>query len=89
MFDFINVKLNGKIVMKLFEDGSVSFVNVWICLDDDDVMFVINLGCVIWFLIIDVWVFNLCNLIGVCGIKFNGDDVVVLMLIICYFEVDL
>jgi DNA gyrase subunit A len=42
--DFTNVMRNGKIAMKLPEDGSVSLVNARICSESDDVMLVTALG---------------------------------------------
>jgi DNA gyrase subunit A len=86
--DFTNVKSNGKIAMKLPEDGSVSLVNARICSDDDDVMLVTNSGRAIRFSTTDVRVFNSRNSTGVRGIKLNGDDVVVSMSIIRHFEAD-
>src|SRR6056297_3485152 len=47
--DFTNVKSNGKIAMKLPEDGFVSLVNARICSEGDDVMLTTNAGRAIRF----------------------------------------
>ncbi|OUD08210.1 DNA gyrase subunit A [Marivivens niveibacter] len=86
--DFTNVMRNGKIAMKLPDDGSVSLVNARICSEDDDVMLVTNSGRAIRFPSTDVRVFNSRNSTGVRGIKLNGDDTVVSMSVIRHFEAD-
>ena len=86
--DFTNVMRNGKIAMKLPDDGSVSLVNARICSEEDDVMLVTNSGRAIRFSTTDVRVFNSRNSTGVRGIRLNGDDVVVSMSIIRHFEAD-
>jgi DNA gyrase subunit A len=84
--DFTNVKSNGKIAMKLPEDGSVSLVNARICSEDDDVMLVTNSGRAIRFPTTDVRVFAGRNSTGVRGIKLSGDDNVVSMSVIRHFD---
>ncbi|AUQ50072.1 DNA gyrase subunit GyrA [Phaeobacter inhibens] len=76
--DFTNVRRNGKIAMKLPEDGSVKLVNARICSEDDDVMLVTNSGRAIRFRSTDVRVFNSRESIGVRGIRLvsEGDEVV-------------
>jgi DNA gyrase subunit A len=86
--DFTNVKSNGKIAMKLPEDGSVSLVNARICSEDDDVMLVTNSGRAIRFPTTDVRVFAGRNSTGVRGIKLNGDDNVVSMSVIRHFKAE-
>ena len=83
--DFTNVMRNGKIAMKLPEDGSVSLVNARICSEDDDVMLVTNTGRAIRFPTTDVRVFAGRNSTGVRGIKLDGDTVVS-MSVIRHFE---
>jgi DNA gyrase subunit A len=84
--DFTNVKSNGKIAMKLPEDGSVSLVNARICSEDDDVMLVTNSGRAIRFPTTDVRVFAGRNSTGVRGIKLSGSDIVVSMSVIRHFD---
>ncbi len=76
--DFTNVRRNGKIAMKLPEDGSVKLVNARICSEDDDVMLVTNSGRAIRFRSTDVRVFNSRESTGVRGIRLvsEGDEVV-------------
>ncbi len=75
--DFTNVKRNGKIAMKLPDDGSVSLVNARICSETDDVMLVTNSGRAIRFRTTDVRIFKGRDSTGVRGIKLtNGDRVV-------------
>ncbi|MGH1354891.1 MAG: DNA gyrase subunit A [Thalassovita sp.] len=83
--DFTNVKSNGKIAMKLPEDGSVSLVNARICSEEDDVMLVTNSGRAIRFPTTDVRVFAGRNSTGVRGIKLSEDQVVS-MSVIRHFE---
>ncbi|MFW8634649.1 DNA gyrase subunit A [Cribrihabitans pelagius] len=80
--DFTNVRRNGKIAMKLPEDGSVKLVNARICSEDDDVMLFTNSGRAIRFRSTDVRVFNSRESTGVRGIRLNGDDFVVSMSVI-------
>ncbi len=84
--DFTNVMRNGKIAMKLPEDGSVSLVNARICSEDDDVMLITNSGRAIRFPTTAVRVFAGRNSTGVRGIKLAGSDRVVSMSVIRHFE---
>ena len=84
--DFTNVRRNGKIAMKLPEDGSVELVNARICSEEDDVMLVTNSGRAIRFRTTDVRVFNSRESTGVRGIKLSGDDRVVSMSVVRNFE---
>ncbi|MBF9029860.1 DNA gyrase subunit A [Rhodobacterales bacterium HKCCE3408] len=84
--DFTNVMRNGKIAMKLPEDGSVSLVNARICSEDDDVMLVTNSGRAIRFPTTDVRVFKGRDSTGVRGIRLNDGDRVVSMAVIRHFE---
>ncbi|MEY8831329.1 DNA gyrase subunit A [Sedimentitalea sp. XS_ASV28] len=86
--DFTNVRRNGKIAMKLPEDGSVQLVDARICSEDDDVMLVTNSGRAIRFRTTDVRVFNSRESTGVRGIRLNGDARVVSMSVIRHFEAD-
>ncbi len=84
--DFTNVRRNGKIAMKLPEDGSIQLVNARICSEDDDVMLFTNSGRAIRFRTTDLRVFNSRESTGVRGIKLSGNDRVVSMSIIRNFE---
>ncbi|MCI5094915.1 MAG: DNA gyrase subunit A [Rhodobacteraceae bacterium] len=84
--DFTNVRRNGKIAMKLPEDGSVQLVNARICSEDDDVMLFTNSGRAIRFRSTDVRVFNSRESTGVRGIKLSNGDRVVSMSVISHFE---
>ena len=86
--EFTNVKSNGKIAMKLPEDGTVSLVNARICSEQDDVMLVTNAGRAIRFHTTDVRVFKGRDSTGVRGIRLNGDDRVVSMSVIRHFDAD-
>ncbi len=84
--DFTNVMRNGKIAMKLPDDGSVSLVNARICSEDDDVMLVTDSGRAIRFPTTDVRVFAGRSSTGVRGIRLSGKDRVVSMSVIRHFE---
>jgi DNA gyrase subunit A len=84
--DFTNVKSNGKIAMKLPDDGSVSLVNARVCTEDDDVMLMTDSGRAIRFRTTDVRVFKGRDSTGVRGIRLTGDDKVVSMAVIRHFE---
>ncbi len=86
--DFTNVMRNGKIAMKLPEDGSVTLVNARICSDEDDVMLVTNGGRAIRFPTTDVRVFNSRNSTGVRGVRLKDGQTVVSMSVIRHFEAE-
>ena len=77
---------NGKIAMKLPEDGSVSMVNARICSEEDDVMLVTDSGRAIRFPTTDVRVFKGRDSTGVRGIKLGASDHVVSMAVIRHFD---
>jgi len=83
--DFTNVLRNGKIAMKLPEDGT-RLVNARICSDDDDVFLVTDSGRAIRFPTTDVRVFKGRDSTGVRGITLKGGDQVVSMAVIRHFE---
>ncbi|MGY6706313.1 DNA gyrase subunit A [Roseinatronobacter sp.] len=82
--DFVNVKSNGKIAMKLPE--GVSLVNARICDEDDDVMLVTASGRAIRFRTTDVRVFKGRDSTGVRGVRLGDGDGVVSMAVIRHFE---
>ena len=85
--DFTNVMRNGKIAMKLDEEGiETRLINARICSDDDDVMLVTRMGRAIRFPTTDVRVFNSRASIGVRGIRLAEGDEVVSMSVIRHFE---
>jgi DNA gyrase subunit A len=83
--DFTAIKRNGKIAMKLPDDGT-SLVNARICSEDDDVMLVTAGGRAIRFPTTEVRVFAGRDSTGVRGILLRGDDRVVSMSVIRHFE---
>jgi len=73
--DFVNVKANGKIAMKLEEGEGI--VGVRICTDRDDVLLTTCAGKCIRFAVTDIRVFKGRESTGVRGIKLaSGDEVV-------------
>ncbi|MEM9497577.1 MAG: DNA gyrase subunit A [Pseudomonadota bacterium] len=83
--DFTNVKSNGKIAMKLPDDGT-RLVNVRICSEDDDVMLVTDAGRAIRFPTTEVRVFKGRDSTGVRGIRLPEGNEVVSMSVIRHFE---
>ncbi|WP_422028890.1 DNA gyrase subunit A [Roseovarius sp.] len=83
--DFTNVKSNGKIAMKLPEDGT-QLVNARICSEEDDVMLVTDSGRAIRFPTTEVRVFKGRDSTGVRGIRLQNGDKVVSMSVIRHFE---
>jgi DNA gyrase subunit A len=83
--DFVDVKRNGKIAMKLPE--GVSLVNAAIASEEDDVLLVTDHGRAIRFPTTDVRVFKGRDSTGVRGITLRGeDDHVVALDIVRHFE---
>jgi DNA gyrase subunit A len=85
--DFTNVMRNGKIAMKLPDDGT-QLVNARICSEDEDVMLVTDSGRAIRFATTDVRVFKGRDSTGVRGIRLTGKDRVVSMSVIRHFEAE-
>jgi len=78
--DFLNVRANGKIAMKL--DAGDGIVGVQTCTDRDDVLLTTRQGKCIRFALTDVRVFKGRDSTGVRGIKLaSGDEVVSLTLL--------
>ncbi|MEM9317548.1 MAG: DNA gyrase subunit A [Pseudomonadota bacterium] len=84
--DFTNVMRNGKIAMRLPEDGAVTMVGARIATEEDDVMLVTDSGRAIRFSTTDVRVFKGRDSTGVRGIKLTGSDRVVSMAVIRHFD---
>ncbi|RED11110.1 DNA gyrase subunit A [Pontivivens insulae] len=85
--DFTNIMRNGKIAMKLPDDGT-TLVNARICDENDDVMLMTANGRAIRFSTTAVRVFNSRASTGVRGIKLSPGDSVVSMSVIRHFEAD-
>ena len=83
--DFANVMRNGKIAMRLPEDGSVRLINARIASEEDDVLLVTAKGRAIRFRSSDLRVFNSRESTGVRGIKLAEGDEVVSMAVIRTF----
>jgi DNA gyrase subunit A len=80
MSDFINIKANGKIAMKLEDDDGNSLgalVGVQICRDDQDILLATRDGKCIRFSVGDVRVFTSRTSTGVRGIRLGDDDEVI------------
>ena len=84
--DFIRVNRNGKIAMKLDDDGD-GIVSVKICSEKDDILLTTALGQCIRFPATDVRVFAGRNSTGVRGIRLGEGDEVISMGILRHVEV--
>jgi DNA gyrase subunit A len=82
--DFVNVKANGKIAMKL-ENGE-RLIGVSTASEDDDVLLASALGKSIRFPITDVRVFKGRDSVGVRGIKLAEGDKVISLSILTHVE---
>ncbi len=82
--DFIEVRQNGKIAMKL--EGSDRIVGVQVCNERQDVLLTTAEGQAIRFPVTDVRVFKGRESPGVRGIKLDGDDEVISMAILNHVE---
>jgi DNA gyrase subunit A len=83
--DFVDVKRNGKIAMKLEEEGD-EILGVETCTDNDDVLLTADSGQCIRFRVDDVRVFQSRNSVGVRGISMADGDRVISMAIIEHVE---
>ncbi len=81
--DFLNIKANGKIAMKLKESGEM-LVDVRTCTDNDDIFLATKYGRCIRFPVTCLRVFNSRNSTGVKGIKLIKDDVVISLSILTH-----
>ena len=84
--DFVDVKANGKIAMKL--DKGDRLVGVLTCTEADDVLLAAAAGQAIRFAVADVRVFTGRTSTGVRGIKLDQDDHVISMSILRHVEVE-
>ncbi|WP_337180932.1 DNA gyrase subunit A [Shinella sp.] len=79
--DFVQVNRNGKIAMKLEEEGD-EILNVETCTEHDDVLLTTALGQCIRFPVDDVRVFAGRNSVGVRGITLGSGDRIISMTIV-------
>jgi len=84
--DFVSVKANGKIAMKL-EEGA-QLVSVQTCGEDNDVLLATAKGKCIRFPVDDVRVFSGRNSVGVRGIRLAKDDEIISMSILGFAPVE-
>lgn len=85
--DFIQVNRNGKIAMKLEEEGD-EILSVETCTDQDDVLLTTALGQAIRFSVDEVRVFAGRNSIGVRGISLAESDRLISMTILGHVDAD-
>ncbi|NGO52385.1 DNA gyrase subunit A [Allomesorhizobium camelthorni] len=83
--DFVQVNRNGKIAMKLEEEGD-EILGVETCTDNDDVLLTASSGQCIRFRVSDVRVFQSRASLGVRGISMGESDRVISMAIIEHVE---
>jgi len=79
--DFVQVNRNGKIAMKLEEEGD-EILGVETCTDNDDVLLTASSGQCIRFSVGDVRVFQSRNSVGVRGITMADTDRIISMSVI-------
>ena len=85
--DFVDVKANGKIAMKL-EEGD-RLIGVGVCTEANDILLAAHSGKAIRFAVGDVRVFAGRDSIGVRGIRLEDGDRVVSMSVLRHVEIDL
>jgi DNA gyrase subunit A len=85
--DFVQVNRNGKIAMKLEEEGD-QILSVETCTETDDVLLTTALGQCIRFSVSDVRVFAGRNSIGVRGINMADGDRIISMTIVSHVDAE-
>ncbi|MXN45854.1 DNA gyrase subunit A [Shinella kummerowiae] len=85
--DFVQVNRNGKIAMKLEEEGD-EILNVETCTEQDDVLLTTALGQCIRFPVDDVRVFAGRNSVGVRGISLGSGDRIISMTIVSHVDAE-
>lgn len=83
--DFVQINRNGKIAMKLEDDGD-GIVDVHICTENDDVLLTLAKGRCIRFPVTDVRVFAGRSSTGVRGIRIENGDALIGMTILRHVE---
>ena len=84
--DFVEVRANGKIAMKLDEDDKL--IGVAVCSPENDILLAARSGKAIRFPVTDVRVFAGRDSVGVRGIKLEEKDEVVSMTTLNHIEVE-
>lgn len=84
--DFVEVRANGKIAMKLDEDDRL--IGVAVCTEENDILLAARSGKAIRFPVTDVRVFAGRDSVGVRGIKLEPGDQVVSMTTLNHVEVE-
>ncbi|MGE4245421.1 MAG: DNA gyrase subunit A [Parvibaculaceae bacterium] len=84
--DFIEVRQNGKIAMKLEEGDGIAGVET--CTEQDDVLLTTSQGQCIRFAVTDVRVFKGRDSVGVRGINLAEGDRVISLSVLRHFEAD-
>src|SRR5262249_23274113 len=82
--DFVNVKVNGKIAMKL--DAGDRLIGVSPCSEADDILLASRQGQCIRFAVDDVRVFSSRDSTGVRGIRLDEGDAVISMSVLTHVE---
>jgi DNA gyrase subunit A len=85
--DFVQVNRNGKIAMKLEEEGD-EILAVQTCTENDDVLLTTANGQCIRFPVSDVRVFASRNSVGVRGINLASNDRIISMAIVAHVEAE-
>ncbi|MBO6901847.1 MAG: DNA gyrase subunit A [Rhizobiaceae bacterium] len=85
--DFTQVNRNGKIAMKLDDEGD-EILGVYTCTEDDDVLLTADSGQCIRFPVTDVRVFAGRNSVGVRGISMGDDDRIISMAILGHVDAE-
>lgn len=85
--DFVDVKANGKIAMKLDEGDTL--IDVKICTDEQDVLLAAKAGKSIRFPVSEVRVFSGRTSTGVRGIRLGANDEVISMSVLRHTEADM
>ncbi|OQX94057.1 MAG: DNA gyrase subunit A [Rickettsiaceae bacterium 4572_127] len=85
--DFISVRANGKIAMKL-ENDKDKLVDVKTCNEDQDVFLTLNNGKCTRFSVKDIRIFASRNSMGVRGIRIKGKDEVISMSLLHHLKED-
>jgi DNA gyrase subunit A len=85
--DFVQVNRNGKIAMKLDEEGD-EILSVETCTELDDVLLTTALGQCIRFSVDDVRVFAGRNSVGVRGITLGSGDTIISMTIVHHVDAE-
>ena len=85
--DFVNIKANGKIAMKLDDDEQL--VNVRVCTESQDILLATKEGMCIRFRASDVRVFTGRTSTGVRGIRLGKGDEVISMSVLEHAEIDI